>query len=151
MGGFTVTRLGCVAVAPDEATAVRITSPVATAVMFVEPIAGRSPDAPATFTWSAPVVTQVARAVSGEHPLVGVIVKELIVGAVEKALLTMESGMPTPSLVRLSFLMAYGAAEPEETRARSPSFDFSAAAGNERSRGPAARRCRPRRRARPTR
>ena len=129
VGGFTVSFFGCVAVAPDGATAVRITSPVATAVMFVEPLAGRSPDAPVTFTWSAPVVTHVARAVSGEQPVVGVIVKELIVGAVENALRTTESGIPTPSLVRLSFLTAYGDAEPEETRARIPSFDFSAAAG----------------------
>ena len=106
-----------------------MTSPVATAVMFVEPIAGRSPAAPVTFTWSAPVVTHAARAVRGEQPVVGVIVKVLIVGAVEKALLTTESGIPTPSLVRLSFLMAYGAAEPEETRARIPSFDFPADAG----------------------
>jgi hypothetical protein len=58
------------------------------------------------FTWSAPVVVHVAKAVSGEHPVVGVIVKELIVGAVEKALLTTESGIPAPSLVRLSLLTA---------------------------------------------
>ena len=50
-------------------------------------------------------------------------------GAVEKALRTMESGMAAPSLVRLSFFTAYGIAEPDETRARIESFDFSAAAG----------------------
>ena len=129
VGGFTVTRFGCVEVSPEAATAVRITSPVATTVMFVEPLAGRSPAAPAMFTWSAPVVIHVARAVRGEQPESGVIVKELITGAVEKALRTTESGMPAPSLVRLSFLIAYGIAEPEDTRARMLSFVFSAAAG----------------------
>ena len=37
--------------------------------------------------------------------------------------------MAAPSLVRLSFFTAYGIAEPDETRARMASFDFSAAAG----------------------
>ena len=41
--------------------------------MFVEPVGGKSPAAPAMFTWSAPAVIP-SRAVSGEQPVSGVIV-----------------------------------------------------------------------------
>ena len=96
-----------VEVAPESATAVRMTSPVATTVRFVVPDAGRSPAAPVMFTWSAPVVIHVAVTESGEQPEEGVIVKELMMGAVEKALARRRrAGCALPSLVRLSFLIA---------------------------------------------
>src|ERR1700690_536706 len=104
-------------------------SPADTTVKVAVPDVARSPAAPVMLTWSAPVVDHVAVTVSGEQPLEGEIVKEVMTGAVEKAPRETDSARLLPSLGGLSFLIAYGRPAPVSMRKRSARCDFSAAAG----------------------
>jgi hypothetical protein len=105
-GGATETCRGCEVVWPLGAIAVRTTSCVVRTVTLAVPLGGKLPGSPVIVTPAAPVVLQVAVAVSGAQPEVGVIVKLSMVGAVEKAARDTASGTAVPSLVRLSFLTA---------------------------------------------
>src|SRR5512141_1502819 len=67
--------------------------------------------------------------VRGEQPDEGEIVKLPMTGAVEKAPRETDSDRLLPSLVRLSFLMAYGSPAPTSMRKRSARCIFSAVSG----------------------
>jgi hypothetical protein len=106
--GVIVIRRGRIVDCPVEEVAVRMKSPVAWTVVFTEPVAGRSLPTPLMLTFAAPDVSHENVVSRGAQPVAGLAVKLAIVGAVEKAFRLTASGMAVPSLVWLSFRMAYG-------------------------------------------
>ena len=106
--GVIVMRSGRIVDCPVEEVAVRMKSPVAWTVVFTEPVAGRSLPTPLMLTFAAPDVSHENVVSRGAQPVAGLAVKLAIVGAVEKAFRLTASGIAVPSLVWLSFRMAYG-------------------------------------------